>query len=283
MSIVDVHVHVWQAASMLYPAVSSLGLPPHFDAPAELLIQQMEASGVDKAVLVQPSNYGFDNRYLATCLRRYPGRFAGVARIDPVDVSAPSRLAFWVKEHGIRGLRLVPFRILDGSWVNDRHLFPLWEKAVELAIPLCFQIGRGRVGELTELLEGFVEHFPKLRVVLDHMGHPLVEEGTTSLAFHKLLALARHENVYVKISGHYALSRESYPYRDTFPLMQAIYEHFGPQRMMWGSDFPYILGHCGYAKGLALIQEEVPYFTSQDREWILGRTALSLWRFNGKG
>lgn len=278
MTIVDAHVHVWEADSMLYPASTTLGLEPDFNAPVELLSEQMEASGVDKAVLVQPSNYDFDNRYLANCLKRYPRKFAGVARIDPVDIGAPRRLTLWVEEHGIRGLRLVPFRILDGSWLNDRRLFPLWEKVGELDIPLCFQISAGHLSQLIDLLEIFISHFPNFKLVLDHMGKPS-PEGGPSPAFRKLLHLARCGNVYVKLSGHYALSTEPYPYRDTFSLMQAVYEHFGPQRMMWGSDFPYILGHCGYAKSLELIQSELPFLTDEDKEWVLGRTALSLWSF----
>lgn len=279
MYIVDSHVHIWQAGAILYPPSLSLGLPGSFHAPVESLLREMETSGVERAVLVQPSNYEFDNRYISECLSAYPGRFAGVARIDPVDKSAHRRLAMWVEQHGIRGLRLVPFRILDGSWVNDRRIFPLWEKAAELSTPLCFQISRGRLGDLVALIGDLVLSFPQLKIVFDHMGHPEVAKGTSSTDFGKLLALARQESIFIKISGHYALSGESYPYRDTWPFMRAIYEHFGPQRMLWGSDFPYILGHCGYAKAVALIRDELPFLTSEDKEWVLGKTASTLWQF----
>jgi len=277
--IVDAHVHVWQADAILYPATPSPGIPGDFDAPVELLLREMGASGVERAILVQPSNYEFDNRYVSECLSTYPGRFAGVARIDPVDRSAPRRLAMWVEEHGIRGLRLAPFRILDGSWINDRRIFPLWEKAAELSIPLCFQGGRGMLGDLVALIDDLLLSFPQLKIAFDHMGHPEVAEGPGSADFGKLLALARHESLFVKVSGHYALSGESYPYRDTWPFMRAIYEHYGPRRMLWGSDFPYILGHCGYAKAIALIRDELPFLSCEDKEWILGRTASLLWHF----
>ena len=136
------------------------------------------------------------------------------------------------------------------------------------------------LGDLVSLVSDLVLSFPQLKIAFDHMGHIEVAKGTGGADFRRLLSLARHENIYIKISGHYALSREAYPYRDTWPFMQAIYEHFGPQRMMWGSDFPYILGHCGYAKALALIQDELPFLTSEDKKWILGRTASTLWQFS---
>ena len=81
MDIIDSHVHVWRADAILYPVIRSLGLPEGFDAPAELLLKEMEAAGVDKAVLVQPSNYEFDNRYLSHCLTAYPGRFIWCCKI----------------------------------------------------------------------------------------------------------------------------------------------------------------------------------------------------------
>lgn len=277
--IVDGHVHVWRAESVLYPARLSPGQQGDFDAPVDYLLKEMGTCGVERAVLVQPSNYEFDNRYLSECLDAYPGRFAGVARIDPVDRSAPARLALWVEKHGIRGLRLVPFRVLGGSWLKDRRTDPLWERVVELGIPLCFQGAKGMLGDLAPHIERLVERFPQLKIALDHMGHPEVGRGASSSDFRKLLALARCQNVYVKVSGHYGLSGESYPHRDTWPFMQAIYEHFGPRRMLWGSDFPYITAHCGYAKALALIRDELPFLTSEDKQWILGGTASTLWRF----
>ena len=276
--ILDAHVHVWQANTVLYrPGPPAGSVDEEIDAPAGLLLHEMRASGVDGAILVQPSNYGFDNRYLADCLGRYPGRFAGVARIDPVDASAASRLGMWVQRHGIRGLRIAPLRILDGEWVNDPRISPLWDKAVELAIPVCFQGKRGQMGALVALVDRLSASFPTLRIALDHMGHPDVRAGTGHPHFTRLLALARREHIYVKVSGHYGLSREPYPYRDTWPIMQALFEHFGPQRLMWGTDFPYILFHCGYARALALVREELPFLTAEDKEWILGKTAATLW------
>ena len=109
------------------------------------------------------------------------------------------------------------------------------------------------------------------------MGHPDVRAGIEHPDFCRLLALAGRERVYVKVSGHYALSNEPYPYRDTWPIMRALHACFGPQRMMWATDFPYILFHCGYGRALALIRDELPFLTAEDKDWILGRTAATLW------
>jgi predicted TIM-barrel fold metal-dependent hydrolase len=275
--IVDSHVHIWETDDILYPPSPVLASLPHPGPTAEVLLQEMTANGVTQAVLVQPSNYEFDNRYIARTLRRYPEHFAGVARIDVVDASAPQRLERWAEEHGLRGLRVAPFRILEGAWLTNPAFYALWQKAAALSLPVCFQISRGWLEALCRYLEPLIVRFPELCVVLDHMGHFEVEKGVADPGFQALLALARHERVFIKISGHYALSHDPYPYRDTWPFMQAIYEHFGPQRMMWGSDFPFILVYDGYARSLELIREQLPFLTDDAKGWILGGTAATLW------
>ena len=277
LAIIDAHVHIWKTDDILYPASPVLASLPQPGPTAEVLLREMAANGVDQTVLVQPSNYEFDNRYIARTLQRYPERFAGVARIDVVDASAPQRLERWAEEHGLHGLRVAPFRILQGAWLTNPAFYPLWQKAAALSLPVCFQISGGRLKALCGYLEPLIVRFPELRVVLDHMGHFEVEKGVADPGFQALLALARHERVVIKISGHYALSHDPYPYRDTWPFIQAIYEHFGAQRMMWGSDFPFILVYGGYAQSLELIREQLPFLTDDDKSRILGGTATALW------
>lgn len=276
--IIDAHVHVWQVDGVLYPTKRIVGSDAvDVDAPVGLLMREMETAGVDKAVLVQPSNYGFDNRYLADCLARYPGRFAGVMRIDPVDAAAPARLSMWVEEYGIRGLRIAPFRILDGEWVHDQRIAPLWRRAERLQIPVCFQGVRGRLGQLVQMVRRLCETYPGLAIALDHMGHPTVADGAGSSESLALLSLAGCRQVYVKVSGHYALSAEPYPHPDTWPLMQTLLSSFGPERLMWGSDFPYILQHGGHGMSLDLLGMALPGLSELDKEWLLGRTAGAIW------
>ena len=81
----------------------------------------------------------------------------------------------------------------------------------------------------------------------------------------KLLALARHDRVFVKLSHLWSLSRKAYPYRDTHAMVRKIYDAFGPKRLMWGTDWPGVEEYCGYGKALALYRDEIPFFTDDDR------------------
>ncbi len=88
--IIDPHLHVWSDDEARYPFPG--GRPPEGGASVELLNETMANAGVDKAVIVQPKHYGFDNRYIADCLKRFPGKFAAVGLVDP---TAPTRPAAW--------------------------------------------------------------------------------------------------------------------------------------------------------------------------------------------
>ncbi len=93
----------------------------------------------------------------------------------------------------------------------------------------------------------------------------------------QLCKLARHTNVYVKVSAFYALGRKKAPYIDLVPMIRQVYEDYGPHRLMWGSDSPFqvIEGHH-YADSLGLVRDYLDFIPEQDRPWLLSGTAESL-------
>ena len=56
--------------------------------------------------------------------------------------------------------------------------------------------------------------------------------------------------------------------------MRRLYDAFGPERLMWGTDWPAVEDYCGYGRALALYRDEIKFFNDDDRRWILGETAL---------
>jgi predicted TIM-barrel fold metal-dependent hydrolase len=94
-----------------------------------------------------------------------------------------------------------------------------------------------------------------------------------------VLGLARFANVYAMVSGQYAFSREPYPHRDLEPVVRAVYRAYGADRLLWASDFPWILEEPGYTAQLALADELLPDISSSERAAILGGTARKLLTF----
>jgi predicted TIM-barrel fold metal-dependent hydrolase len=273
MRIVDAHAHVWEEDTTSYPWDPSLGIQPNFSAPVESLLGEMEANGVQSTVLVQPSNYGFDNSYLIDSVRRYSQRFAGVALVNPWAEDAGSRLEWLVERSDIHGARLVAALNPQAPWLDRQLTRAFWAKADDLGIPICVLV---RPVQLPQL-ERVVAEWTSVRVVVDHLGHAMVDPTPANLDDRSLLRLARYPNVYVKISGLPVVSHKPYPHQDVFPLIREVLESFGPHRLMWSSDFPYVQQQCGYGRALAIVRDEIPFFSDEDRAWILGKTASTLW------
>jgi len=271
MRIIDPHVHVWQNLPA-FPWAPETKSPPTEDATPEMLLDLMRANSVERTVLVQVIHYRWDNRYTAYALERYPNTFMGVCRVNPEDPAAPDHLSYWTEERGFHGVRLSPAVDASGDWITGPLMDPLFRRAAELGVPMLILTRTPRLPDLAALLERHLD----LDVCIDHMADCPPDRPDE---LQKLLDLARYPRVFVKISRTWSLSGESYPWRDTHDMVQRVYQAFGGHRIMWGTDWPVCLAQATYAQTLAVVRDEMPFIAPEDREWVLGKTALRLWPF----
>lgn len=273
LRIVDPHVHVWKNDPR-YPWPADLKSPPKQDATPETLLALMKEHGVSQTVIVHVIYYQWDCRYAADTVRAHPTKFMGVCRIDPQSNEAVEQLDRWVSD-GLHGVRLSPGTGPGGEWINDTQAMDaIWQRTAEHKIPMCILCPITRIPDVEKVIE---RHDGALDVCIDHMADCPIDQSD-ELA--KLLRLARYPRVYVKLSHLWLLSKQDYPYRDTHDQVRRLYDAFGPQRLMWGTDWPGVEDYCGYAKSLALYRDEIKFFNDDDRKWILGETALRLWPFS---
>jgi predicted TIM-barrel fold metal-dependent hydrolase len=269
--VIDPHVHVW-VNDPKYPWAKETAQPPQQDATPETLLALMKANGVARTVIIQVIYYRWDNRYLADVLKRYPHEFRGVARVDPEDAGAPDHLSRLVQEQGFRGVRISPGADARGDWIRGPLMRPLWKRCLDLKVPMTVLAPASRMPDVARLAEAF----PDLNVVIDHMADCPLDQPEE---LKKLLALARYPKVFVKISHTWSLSRQEYPYRDSQRQVKRLYDEFGPSRLMWGTDWPMVERHCGYAKALAVVRDEMDFLNDDDKSWILSRTVERVWPF----
>jgi predicted TIM-barrel fold metal-dependent hydrolase len=273
LRIIDSHVHVWKNDPR-YPWPRELANPPKDDALPSTLLELMKANGVEKTVIVHVIHYRWDCRYTGDTIKAAPDRFMGVCRVDPTADSAADDLRRWVKEYGFHGVRLSPAAGKAGDWINDaQRMDAIWDRAAELKVPMCLLCPVSRLPDVEKVIE---RHHERLDVCIDHMADCPIDQPEE---LKKLLALARFPRVFVKISHLWSLSKQKYPYADTHDQVKRLYDRFGPQRLMWGTDWPIVERYCGYARALALYRDEIKFFTADDRRWILGETARKLWPF----
>lgn len=269
--IVDSHAHVWTLDSHRYPWQPIGGYIPELPADYDILLAEMSSCSVDAAVLVQPTPYGWDNRYLLDATRKFPDRLKAVCLVNPFSTSSVTELKRLVEEQGVSGLRLNWHLEEPEKWKNDPAHLALWSEIQALGIPVCIQL----TSSYFPLVHFFSERFSAVRIVLDHLGRPKPGSKSEAPEFAALLSLVDIPKVYVKLSGPYYYSQEGAPYKDTWELFRTVVNTFSPQRCLWGSDFPFINAHWRYQGMLDMVTGL--FEDSEVLEWLLGKTAANLW------
>ena len=269
--LIDPHVHVW-GHDRRYPFAPETKNPPVEDATPEMLMELMNQNGVARTVIIQVIHYRWDNSYLRDVLKKYPDLFHGVARVNPEDPASPDILSKLVKEDRFRGVRLSPNDSAAGDWIRGSLMPPLWKRCRDLKAPMTILAPAARMPDIAALCE----KFPDLTVVIDHMADCPLDRPDLQL---KLLALKRYPKVFVKLSHTWSLSKEGFPFRDTFPWVQQLYDAFGPKRLMWGTDWPVSKRHASYAQTLAVVRDAMTFLNRDDKRWILSKTVERVWPF----
>lgn len=271
--IVDAHLHIWSADSDAYPWAPHDQVPlPTAPASAEDLVRTLDQAGVAGAVCLQPRVYGYDHGYLNQVLAAYPDRFAGVCIVNPIRPSGPAELRLLVRDHGYRGLRLNSMASSNPAWLDGPTGEPLWYAAIELGLVVSVLINPPQL----PLLVMAAQRFPEATIVVDHMGR--CTPRTPPEQAMTLLRLADQPNVSVKVSALSSLTGEPYPYRGLHPLIEACYLAYGPERLIWGTDFPHILAAGPYALALDAVRRDMQFIKPAHLPAILGENARRLYR-----
>lgn len=273
--IIDSHVHVWALDEKHRPAADARIAHPREAAPVEWLVDDMERYGVDRAVLVQSSAFSWDNSYVLECVSRYPQLFRAIGLVNPLSDTLADDLARWMRL-GLAGLRLHPvFYRGEPVWLDSPAHDRLWDVAADTDAILQFHMLPEHAGPLARM----IERHTSVRVLVDHLGKPDVTEAAPYPSFQGVLALAKCPNVWMKLGDYQLASRESYPWRDTFPFVEALVKAFGADRMVWGTGFPGRARLVPLEHALAYVRTDLPCLTDADRERILDTTPRALYGF----
>ena len=267
---IDAHVHVWTPDKSRYPR-SGRDRDAQFD-PASFTPEELFANakpcGVKRVVLVQMNFYGFDNSYMLDAIKKYEGAFRGVAIVDE---TAPD------VTHNMRHLAALGvggFRITSGdqpqTWLDSPGMTAMWKCASETSQAMCALVNPDALPSINRMCA----KFPQTKVVIDHMARLGMNGPIRDPDVSALCDLARHDHVYVKVSAFYALGKKQYPYQDLADMIRRLRDAYGADRLMWGSDSPFQVenGHT-YAGSIELVRDRLDFLTSDDRKWMLGKTA----------
>ena len=285
--VIDTHMHVWSGNLQRWPFDHPYD--PAFKskttaATAEILVEEMDRFGVTHCILVQTIFHGWDNTYTVHCLKKYPDRFKAHGLIDPTDPRVADKLEYWMKEHGLSGMRFSPIYYVKGNhggdaWITSQAHHQAWKKAAELGAVFNFFIHTDQLPRLGQM----VQRYPQVAIVIDHLSQIDLGVEDPLPALKKLLALARYPNVAVKISDLTSVSSSGkYPFPDAYPWVKRVYDAFGPDRLLWGTGYPGAVRadfqRPTVTKELELIRKHIPFLTAEDRAKILGLNAARIWK-----
>ena len=266
MLTIDSQVHAYERDHPGRPWIGTLAGPP--EVTGDDMVAAMDAVGVDGAVLVSPfAMYRFDASYALEVQAAHPGRFGLVKPVDPTDPAVAETIAEWARIDGTVAVRIM---MAHGASIDPDHpgIGRVLEAAARHSLPvnlLCW----GLLDDARSLARAH----PGTTLVIDHLGlrqpfePPAPPDPFGELP--KLLALAEHENVVVKISGACTLSHEPFPYPDIRDPLGRIFDAFGIGRCLWGTDWTRAANLLTYEQGVEPFRR-TDWLTGSERADLMG-------------
>jgi L-fuconolactonase len=234
MTIIDSQVHAYEANTPKRPWHTVPNWPDH--ATGDEMVAAMNEVGVDGAILISPySMYRYDGSYAADVQRAHSGRMAIVKPVDPDDHNVADVIADWKKTPGTVGIRIMLTRE-DQRDPNDPGLDRILREAVRHNFPvniLCWDNLDAGIA--------LISRHPDVRFILDHLGIMQLPQQPAPLDpwadLPKVLKLAERKNVVIKVSGACTLSRQPYPFPDIWDPLARVFDAWGFDRCLWGTDW----------------------------------------------
>jgi L-fuconolactonase len=247
MPTLDSQVHAYERNHPGRPWIGTLYGPS--EVTGDQMAAAMDAVGVDGAILVSPfSMYRYDASYAREVFAAHPSRFRLVKPVDPTDPAVVDTIADWASTGGTVGIRIF---LRDNASTDPAD--PAINRVLATAAKRSLPVNVACTGRLDQARQ-LAARNPDTRLVIDHLGlsqpHEPPPPARPFADLPKLLALASHDNVAVKISGACTLSHGPFPYKDIWDPLGRVFDAFGFDRCMWGTDWTRAVGMLTYEQGV---------------------------------
>lgn len=269
MPIVDTHVHYWVPSTADRPwDPKGANLGPTW--PAEAMLDAAARAGVDRIVDVVPSMMGTDNRYGLEEAERHPERIVGVyGRFDPTLPDIAGRLRDFAAHPAMLGMRITLLDQDSSRWLTDGTLDALLAETAKIPLPVAILAPRR-----ADALGALARRHPDAIVLVDHMAMSHADPEPFA-QWNDVLALRALPNVIVKVTYFPEAAHEPFPFPSVRRYAKELYETFGAERLVWGSNFPPSQRACPYEESVRYFKE-LDVIPEGDKARIFGETFLNL-------
>jgi L-fuconolactonase len=206
---------------------------------ASRLLRWMREENVDGIVAVQKRMiYRYDNSYILDSSDAHPELFSAVVILDAEDPATPALVRRWIRDHGLAGLRLFGGRRPDGSmpWLDSPAALRSWEVAQEAGIVMDLEVlAQGGGGPSIPAIMALARAYPDVRIVLDHLLEPEIEDDGHYGLDERYERLADCANISFKFTSiNLDICREAGVPAER--VLRRAADLYGAERLMWGSD-----------------------------------------------
>ncbi|EOD28329.1 hypothetical protein EMIHUDRAFT_64168 [Emiliania huxleyi CCMP1516] len=302
--VIDSAIHLWSDGEAPFPWASPPPAELRSAGSPEAFLAAAREAGVGGALVVQPANHMHDHSYVSEALKAHPTFFRGMGLANPT-LPPEEAIAALEALHtaGFVGVRFNA-GAFEGGLCSDVGR-ALYQRAGELGMPVGVMAFKGLAGFVPDL-KRLCSEFPSTTLVVDHMGFfrqpasggQLGDAAANDEAsWQGLLDLAAYPQVFVKVSALFRASGEAPPFVDLQPRVRQLLNSYGSSRLMWGSDYPFVLpggfplpegvsstpAALTYAQAAAVPAQwsSVPGLDDAARAALMGGTAAKLFGFGG--
>ena len=280
MAIIDAQVHAYEHDRPARPWMGTLTGPKAVNGDA--MVGAMDAVGVDGALLVSPfTMYRYDASYAIEVHKAHPGRFGLIKPVDPTDPAVAETVADWKATPGAVGVRIM-MRDPMSTDPADPDINRVLAAAAKHGFPVNI-LAWGRMEQAAQL----AARNPNTQIVIDHLGlqqphHPPAPADCWA-ELPKVLALAVQPNIAIKITGACTLSHEAFPYLDIWDRLARIFDAFGFDRCLWGTDWTRAVEVLTYGQGVEAFKV-TKRLSDSDRAMLMGGALARIYNWSpGKG
>lgn len=272
MIIVDAHQHYWQPLRGDYgwlaqaPALLQRAfLPPD-------LRTQRNTSGVQYSVLIQAAPTEQETRYLFELAQEDRAVAGVVGWVDMEAADVDARIdALMLDGRGLlRGVRPMAQDLSDPDWLASPSLDRAFDCIQERGLAFDALVD---VRQFPALMRRLRRH-PQLNVVLDHAGKPAIDDGRFDEWTSWIDELSQHPPLHCKLSGLLTLLAEPLHEDAIEPYVADLFSHFGPERLMWGSDWPVLTTHADYAHWLRVAMNLTERYAAGSQAEVFAANAV---------
>jgi len=270
---IDAHQHVWTLARGDYGWLTPALGPIYRDFGPDDLAPLLARHGIARTILVQAAPTEAETAFMLAVAARTPFVAGVVGWSDFGASDAPARIARLAGNPLLVGLRPMVHDIPDAGWLSQPSLAPAFEALIGANLVFDALLKPQHIAPMLTVLE----RHPALSVVIDHAAKPDLVTGDLAGWRDGIAALAAHPNAVCKLSGLVTEAAADWTLETLRPVVAHLLATFGPQRLLWGSDWPVVTLRADYSRWFDTSAALLAGVSEPEREAIFGGNARRIY------